>query len=323
MKKLFFIVFLLPLFAMAQKVITHTVGPKESLTSIGRLYNINGRELASYNKIDYDKGLALGQVLKIPVQDGHPKPQVLEPDRAKAAPVVKTEATVKSPAVVKEHTAPVYHVVGKKQTLYAISKLYNVSIADIKKWNNLTDDALTEGAKIIVGNGSNKNVAPVAIKETPEVKEEVKITEPKKPVEEKPVVKEVKEAMQPVKKNEVITSAVNVSKAVDYKGGVFRNIFDEQVKGIQPVTEKGTGGIFKSTSGWEDGKYYCLHNTAATGSVLKITNNATGKTVYAKVLDLIPDIKQNSGLVIRISNAAADALGVTDTQLDCTINYLK
>jgi LysM repeat protein len=320
MKKLFFVVFLLPLFAVAQKVITHTVGPKESLTSIGRLYNINGRELANYNKIDYDKGLSLGQVLKIPVKDDSPKPRILETDRAKAEAPVKPAPVVKPAAGNKELSGPVYHTVQKKQTLYAISKLYSVSIADIKKWNNITDDALTEGAKIVVGNGNN-NTVPVVVKETaPEVKEAIKTATPKKPVEEHPVVKE---EVQPAKKNDVITAPVNISKAVDYKGGVFKNIFDEQVRSKTPVTETGTGGVFKSTSGWEDGKYYCLHNAAITGSVLKITNTANGKTVYAKVLDLIPDIKQNNGLLVRISNAAADALGATDTKLDCTISYLK
>jgi hypothetical protein len=54
---------------------------------------------------------------------------------------------------------------------------------------------------------------------------------------------------------------------------------------------------------------------------MKITNNANGKTIYAKVLDAIPDIKQNSGLLIRISNSAADELGVSDIKFDCTINY--
>lgn len=317
MKKLFFILFLLPLFAVAQKVITHTVGPKESLTSIGRLYNINGRELANYNKIDYDKGLSLGQVLKIPVKEGAAQPKIAEPEKVKIDPPVKVTPVVQSP-VVKESNAPIYHTVGKKQTLYAISKLYAVSIPDIKKWNNLTADALNEGSKIIVGYADEKNAAPAV------VKEEVQKAVPKKPLEEKPVIKEVvKEEVQPAKKNEVVTAPVIVNKAVDYKGGAFKYIFDEQVKGKQPVTETGTGGVFKSTSGWEDGKYYCLHNSAAAGTVLKITNNVTGKTVYAKVLDLIPDIKQNSGLLIRISNAAADALGVTDTKLECSINYLK
>jgi LysM repeat protein len=61
-----FIIFLLPLFATAQT--THTVAAKESLFSIGRLYNIHPRELAAYNNIPFETGLTIGQVLKIPAK---------------------------------------------------------------------------------------------------------------------------------------------------------------------------------------------------------------------------------------------------------------
>jgi hypothetical protein len=41
------------------------------------------------------------------------------------------------------------------------------------------------------------------------------------------------------------------------------------------------------------------------------------------VLDAIPDIKQNTGLLLRISNSAAEELGVSDTKFDCAISYAK
>jgi LysM repeat protein len=331
MKKLFFLLFLMPLFAVAQKVITHTVKAKESLTSIGRLYNINGRELATYNNIDYEKGLTLGQVLKIPAAGASteaPKTEAVKPVSVPARPV----PAIKTILVDEKKATPVYHTVAKKQTLYAISKLHNTTVADIKKWNNLTADALSEGTKIIVGYSNNnkeeqqqntiavikepKTIKKVAEKDIPVTNNTV---ENVKPVEVK------NETAQPVKKYDVAPPPppANVAKAADFKGGIFKNVFDDQAKGNQLVTETGDGGIFKSTSGWQDGKYYCLHNTAAAGTILKITNNATGKSIYAKVLDLIPDIKQNNGLLIRISNAAASALGAGENKLYCTINYSK
>jgi hypothetical protein len=45
--------------------------------------------------------------------------------------------------------------------------------------------------------------------------------------------------------------------------------------------------------------------------------------VYAKVLDAIPDIKQNSGLAIVISNAAAEELGAGENKFDCVVSYAK
>jgi hypothetical protein len=110
---------------------------------------------------------------------------------------------------------------------------------------------------------------------------------------------------------------------IDFNGGVFKNLYESQTNGNAIIKEDGTAGIFKSTSGWKDGKYYCLHNTAPAGTIIKITNAVTGKSVYAKVLDLIPDIKQNANLLIRISNAAADELGAGEANFSCTLNYSK
>jgi len=345
MKKLFSLLFLLPLFAVAQKVITHIVGPKESFTSIGRLYNVNGREIANYNKIDYDKGLSIGQKLKIPVKGDAVVNTPAKEVPVKEIPVKQTPAKepapkevtlAKTPAVSKENIAPIYHTVAKKETLYHISTLYeNVTVADIKKWNHLTADGVAEGSKIIVGYGKG-NAAPV--KETSKVPDtkkddaETKKTAKKADEDAKKLAAENarkqqeeadRKAAEPVRTVETITPPVSYTKGMDFKGGIFKAVYEAQSNGKSIVSETGTGGVFKSTSGWEDGKYYCLHNNATPGTILKITNNANGKVVYAKVLDLITDIKQNNGLVIRLSNAAADALSVTDNKLDCTINYSK
>ncbi|MBS1512493.1 MAG: LysM peptidoglycan-binding domain-containing protein [Bacteroidetes bacterium] len=322
MKKLCTLLMMIPFWAMAQKVITHTVGPKESLTSIGRLYNINGRELANFNKIDYNKGLTIGQVLKIPVKKG-----VVIPPSAKTAPSTKETAPAKT--ANKENGAPIYHTVGKKETLYHISTIYHTTVADIKKWNNLTTDGVNEGAQLIVGYNAGK----ATIKTQPDIK-------PAKPVEAPPAPPKTEEAAPqtkpvqppaPEKKDlpplskpaqEEATASVP-AKATDFNGGYFKTLYDEQVRGHKVAKDDGAAGIFKSTSGWEDGKYYCLYNDAAPGTILQVTNTANGKVVYVKVLDMISDIKQNNGLVIRISNAAADILGVTDTKFGCTINYSK
>jgi LysM repeat protein len=310
MKKLFSLLFLLPLFAVAQeKIINHTVVAKESYSSIGRLYNINGRELANYNKLEYEKGLSIGQVLKVPLKNS--------PVSVTQQPVVKTETVVPKtvPAPSKSGEA-IYHTVASKETLYGVSKKYGVTVADIKKWNNLTIDGLSDGAKIIVGYEAATNEAFEI------VKKEMAPAEVKKPVTETPKVIEVKKG-EPAKETKVIaTPAVVKSIGNGYNGGFFKTAFDTK-GGWEAAKETGNAAVFKSTSGWEDGKYYCLHNSAVQGSIVKITNNTNGKIIYAKVLDVIPDIKQNAGIILRISNAAAAELGVGENQFDCTINYSK
>ncbi|RYD77726.1 MAG: LysM peptidoglycan-binding domain-containing protein [Sphingobacteriales bacterium] len=299
-----------PLFAAAQK--THTVAAKESFYSIGRLYNVHPKELASYNNISFEKGLSVGQTIKIPSGTA-PMPNVPAPTAA--APVVAAPVKTETPKAqpVKAGSNPIYHTVAAKEGLYGISKRYNASIADIKKWNNLSSDGLTIGANLIVGYGAGNSKAaeqPVVTKQVPEVKEPVVVATETKPIsvkeQPKPVVKEV---------------AVERTSA-GFNGGYFKAFYNQQLKEKSNSTQdKGEGSIFKSTSGWDDGKYYCLHNTAPAGSFVKVTNNANGKAVYAKVLDLIPDLKQNNGIIIRISNAAASELGVNGADFDCTLNY--
>lgn len=284
----------------------HTVGPKENLSSIGRLYEVNGRVLANFNNLDYDKGITVGQVLKIPPK-GTTLDQVAQPVK-KEVPVV--QPSVQAGDTKNENVKPIYHKVGKKETLYHISTLYGkVPIEDLKKWNHLTSDTLIEGTNLIVGYSKTSVVLPT----TPVEKAE----------KEKPVVMqdEKKEQIKPVKEGETIETKAAENK--DYKGGVFKTVFESQSSNGETVSLAGAAGIFKSTSGWSDGKYYCLYNTAPPGTIIKVTNTANGKFVFAKVLDGMPDIKQNNGLLICVSNAAAKELGAEENNFNCSVHYSK
>jgi hypothetical protein len=89
-----------------------------------------------------------------------------------------------------------------------------------------------------------------------------------------------------------------------FKGGYFRNSYSGNGKNVT-----GNAGVFRSTSGWKDGKYYALMNDVPVGSIIKVTFPSTNKTVYAKVLGQLPEMKESAGLAIRISDAAAAELG--------------
>ena len=320
---------MLPLFAVAQT--THTVQAKETLYSLARKYNVHPRELAEYNNISVQTGLTLGQVIRIPSKTTMAPLTVPPPPKAEAVaekkelpkPVTAQKEEAKTVVPVKNETSfPIYHKVEKKETLYHISKTYNnVSIADLKKWNKLTSDGLSEGTKLIVGYSKTNNTPATVTSEVPEspkmkTSDVVKQQEDPKTAVKEPV-KEVVTVIPPVKQQET----ANVTRK-DFNGGVFKTLYTQQVANKTAIAEeRGTAGIFKSTSGWEDGKYYCLSNSVQAGTIVKVTNPATQKFVYAKVLDLIPDLKQNAGLILRISNAAAQELGTSAESFDCTLNF--
>ncbi|MGN6530318.1 MAG: LysM peptidoglycan-binding domain-containing protein [Ginsengibacter sp.] len=299
--------------------IEHVVAPKESLYSVGRMYNVNPAALASFNHVKLTSGLSIGESIKIPLEKNN-------------------FAQSENPAA-NEALIPVYHTVAPGETLYRLGVNYDkVPLASLKKWNQLSSDAVKVGTPMIVGflkvdktqsplasakSNVGNEVAAVAQKEekpaakAPEVVEQTaSVPKEKEPV--KQVINQI-----PSVATEDANPAVAAKTSVNFSGGYFKNLYTQQSANKTSTADAGSAGIFKSTSGWQDGKYYCFNNQASPGTVLKVTNNATGKTVYAKVLDAIPDIKQNSGLVLVISNAAAEELGATDNKFDCVISYAK
>jgi LysM repeat protein len=330
MKRLFILLFILPCFVFAQEkqlivqgaspnlYINHTVAPKDNYYSIGRLYNISPKEIAAINNLQMDNGLNFGQLIKIPL--------------------TSTNFTQKNIRAAGESLLPLYYTVKAKEGLYRVSAIHNkMPIATIKQWNKLATDEISAGANLIIGYLKVKQElsALANITAKPWVSEIVKPKDTVAKVEKKPenqvavdinkkeekeqnIAKEMPQPENP--KNVEIKEPASTSIANKYLGeGVFKNQYQAQ----NEVKESGIASIFKSTSGWEDGKYYCLHNTAQPQTIIKITNTATGKTIYAKVMDVMPDIRQNKGIAILISNAAADQLGVAENKFNSTISYSK
>ncbi|MEP6594729.1 MAG: LysM peptidoglycan-binding domain-containing protein [Ginsengibacter sp.] len=302
--------------------IIHTIQPKENYYSIGRIYNVPPKELAPFNNLDFEKGLSLGQTIKIPLTQNN----FIQNGGAKS----------------DETLIPVYHIVAAKEGLYRVSINYNkVPLEKLKKWNHLSSDAVGSRAKLIVGylrvSKQESPLAKNAVNVTDEVStikdDNVRAKKPDAPKEVLPVIRNTDTTKaadpvvkdEPVKKDEITdanrTSAIRTS--INFNGGSFKNLYEDQQRRKTRVTESGISGVFKSTSGWQEGKYYCFHNQAEPGTILKVTNTANNKSVYAKVLDLIPDINQNSGLILHISNSAAEELGVSGSRFNCSINYTK
>ncbi|MER3464262.1 MAG: hypothetical protein C4329_07435 [Chitinophagaceae bacterium] len=284
--------------------IEHKVAPKENFYSVSRLYAVAPKEIAEYNKLDMKHGLTIGQVIRIPLSTTN---------------FSQTTDTGK----------PVYYEVGAKEGLYRVSlKNNNVLMANLRKWNHLQNDNIKTGEKLIVGfinadasqnavavnNASAKTEVPKDV-----IKKEEKPAEEKKPepiVEKKMEEKKAEQPKpQPIETKPTQTQPVYAGTYNSNDGGYFKKEFEQQTK-AHPVTKdkEATTSIFKTASGWQDGKYYAMINGVEPGSIIKIVNPSNNKVVYAKVLSAISGIRQNQGLDLRISNAAASALEVQDTE---------
>ncbi|HYM94099.1 MAG TPA: LysM peptidoglycan-binding domain-containing protein, partial [Chitinophagaceae bacterium] len=225
---------------------------------------------------------------------------------------------------------------GDKESLSRISAMNNkVPVENLRRWNNISGDNVNAGTKLIVGflvagELAKSNSITIVKKEEPidnsTVKEkkadEVKKTEPLtnvNPVKEenKAIVKEEPKKEEPAK----IESKVETATMPE--AGYFKDNFEQQVK-VYPLSkdETVTSGLFKTSSGWKDAKYYALIDGIEPGTIIKITNPSNNKSVYAKVLGQMSGIRQNQGLDIRISDAAVSALQIADSdKFIVKVNY--
>jgi LysM repeat protein len=272
----------------------HTVKAKENYYSIGRLYHVTPREIEVFNGLDMSHGLSIGQTLHIPLNASNFSQSA-------------------------SNGRPVFYVVEPKEGLYRVSqKNNNVLMVSLRKWNKLSNDKIAPGQKLIVGYlapaESSVATAPAGEPEKRTVAVQPPVVEKPVAKKEEPVKMEEKKPDPPVSKPSTPAQTVSTAVVGNSNGGYFKPQFEQQVKARPAKTdESAAAGIFKTSSGWQDAKYYALIDHVEPGTIIRIVNPSNNKAVYAKVLGEMSGIRQNQGYDVRISNAAASALDVSDT----------
>jgi len=226
---------------------------------------------------------------------------------------------------------PEFAVASLDALLYAGSNIVAVVTAASKPAEKQSAPAVQQQAAKPVENKTPVSNS-VAVKQTTNAVQQEKpaVTETKAaaiPLQNNPApqtaVPEKKETTNTASKIALpIVSSENTEEEEDANFNV-KNIGDEGYFAAQFQKGKnelsGDASIFKTASGWLDKKYYILINSIDAGTIVKINFNR--KTVYAKVLGPLPDVKEDYGLILRMSNAAASVLGAPDTKFAVTINY--
>jgi len=300
----------------------HKVTAKENFYSVGRLFNVHPKHIATFNSLDMSKGLGLGQVIKIPLTDTN-----------------FNQNTEKGQAV--------YYLTGNSESLYRVSTSnHNVLMEKLRKWNHLSNDKVAPGTKLIVGylvTGQTASLAaanppksepvnkppqennskaltknettdkPEPVNKPPQENDNKALTKNETTDKPEPKKAEVTEKKEEPKKEQ--TAQVNEEiKPANPNQGYFKTSFDQQIR-QQPITKEQTltSGIFKTASGWSDAKYYLLMDGVEPGTIVKVTNPVNNKMIYAKLLGEMSGVKANQGVNVRISNAAASALDIGET----------
>ena len=279
--------------------LTHIVVAKENWYSIGRLFNVPPHDIANFNNMPFDKPLEVNTSLKIPLTPGN-----FDQKQAKSS---------------GESLIPIYHTLQEKEWMYKISSIYNdVPVTSLEKWNKIKKDDVKQGTPLIIGFLKVKtDLSPLA----QGMASNPVLSQPAQDISVKPN----KPTDVPAQSANTGTSTaiavsnpperINNYAASHSNGGFFSVDYTGAGK-----TGSGMAGTFKSTSGWTDGKYYALMNGVPVGSIIRVSGT-NGKTIYAKVLGQLPEMKESAGLLIRISNAASAELGLGEGKFPVEVKY--
>jgi LysM repeat protein len=312
--------------------IIHKVGEKETLYGISRRYGVTVNQVLEFNKTA-DAGLEIGQLLKVPYV---PRPKIPK------------GATV--------------HKVAEKETLFSISRQYNVGIDEIKQWNSLPDHSLAVGQELIIKSTNTipgiprPQVEPVEMKSVRTVHtvaeketlfsisrqygatvDQLKTWNNLK--SEELSIGQVLFVAQPIYSGSAQTPANPVTETtqpattqtpVNTEVPVAKS--EIQVKApVVTISESVTNkdeikesGLAELIEGTEGNrKYLALHRTAPVGTILKIRNEMNNREVFVRVIGKLPDTALTDKLVIKISKSAYDRLGAIDPRFRVEVTYYK
>lgn len=135
---------------------SHKVQKGETLFSISKIYNISVNDLKKLNnltssKINFGDEIKLNNIEKTEIAK-------VEPEKSTTA---KPETTKSDKTNKKEQLAVSTHQVESGESLFSISKKYNISIDELKRVNQLTSSKIQPGQKLILNQSDEKTLAKV------------------------------------------------------------------------------------------------------------------------------------------------------------------
>lgn len=115
-----------------EKYILHEVESGETLYAISRIYGVDVQSIKDANN-NSTTSLKIGQKVLVPI--------------------IRTMSEVGDEGII--------HVVKSSETLFSISRQYNVKLDDLKRWNNLSENSISIGQKLIIKESGIDNTTKI------------------------------------------------------------------------------------------------------------------------------------------------------------------
>jgi LysM repeat protein len=310
--------------------VLHKVGEKETLYGISKRYGTTVDIILQYNATA-DGGLEIGQILKVPYTT-RPKSQ-----------------TVTGGGFI--------HEVTPKETMFSIARAYNVSVDELRQWNNLSSNELSIGQALTIKKrntvttsttpistvtpaSNQKGTHTVAAKETlfsitqkygitiQQLRQwntlegnDLSIGQVLIVSQTEPSVVSTSKETETVKKELIKTRTTSETNQPPKENSTTTIHISDSMKNADELVENGVAELIEGTDG--NRKYLALHRTAPVGTILKVKNEMNNREVFVRVMGKLPDTALTEKTIIRISKSAYDRLGAIDLRFRVEVTYYK
>jgi LysM repeat protein len=288
--------------------IRHAVKAGETVFSLARKYHTPPAILADVNEINYQTALVLNQKVMVPLGAYN---------QLKAKPE-------------GQEYRPLYYRVKQDDDLHAIARASAVSMRTVQQWNGMMDNELMPGKVLTVGWVLYDNTAlPTAGTKTEGIPVRQPMTvAPAQPVNTGVAKQPIAALSRPKGRDTVIiikkpkpeaVPVVDSTESEEERQYLVQTSNEERVE-----TEKGPVSFYGSAKGGgSNGTFYAFHNTVAKGTIIKVHNPGSDKTIYVKVLGPMPATRLYHNSVLGISSKAREALGAATEKAWCELSYAR
>lgn len=245
----------------------HVVEPGQTLYSLLNKYNCNISEVASVNpSLKSNVTIKIGETLKFPmIKNGKQVSAWAYKNSLKKSETSKDNLNTTTPAPKSEvpKSNVKFHLIKPGDTIFSISKLYDLDISYLVEANNINDNKIRIGDKLIIDK-----------------------------VDLEKIVLALKKKESPALEIETV--------------------------GLK-MHETGVAEVINTSN--RTNKYLALHRTAKVGSIIKVTNEATGVSITARVIGNLNEKGPDENIMLKLSPFAFYKLRPRDSRLRATIEY--
>jgi LysM repeat protein len=280
----------------------HVVKSGDTFYSISKKYDVTVDSIMAMNKLKTTT-LNLGDELIVGYRN---EPEANESTiLTDVKPLLGDVISSTEPSSERPTSTDQFHIVKASETLYAISRLYNVEFNKIKELNNLNSNELDIGQKLLIS-----KVKKVEFVENTEQRQ--------KPLPEEAIQKKI------VKKDTITNIQLPKPIKIDTLYVKTDNSrFKERIEKMGNLDKTVEEGFAMKIQNTEDSrKYLALHRNAPIGTVIEVKNQMNNQSIFARVVGKLPETGLNKNVLLRVSNAAFEQLKALDASIPVEIGYV-